>query len=226
MLEDHDVPRARRFRLRQLRAQPTLLFGQLDRRLLRRVDHTRVEHDAGDAPVAERVAVGAEDFHVGRDALGRGDVLHIVVARDVVDGNRGVDLAGDAAVFGNLRGVAGLVHEIARDDDKRGAQAVDGRDGEREVRGVLGEILVLGEHPELRIAQLDEEKRFVRGGAAGDEGEQQGEGESRQCFHGKRGNQGVTNVSSTSSGRWSDATASGSTVEEVTRHTPAGRSRT
>ena len=103
----------------------------------------------------------------------------------MIDGNRRIDLARDAAVLGDLRGVAGLVHQIARDDDKGGAQTVHGGDGELEVRGVLHEILVFGKHPELRIAELDEKERLFRGDAGGRADEQREEREENECFHEK-----------------------------------------
>jgi len=108
-----------------------------------------------------------------------------VISGDVIDGNGRIDLARDPAVLGDLRGVAWLVHQIARDDDKGGAQPVDGGDGELEVRGVLREILVFSEHPELGVAELDEEERLGRGDAGGGADEQREECEENECFHEK-----------------------------------------
>ena len=63
-----------------------------------------------------------------------------------------------------MRGVAGLVHEVACHDHERGLETVDGGDGKFGVRRVLHEVDVVVGETELRIAQLDEEEAAVRNG--------------------------------------------------------------
>ena len=77
-----------------------------------------------------------------------------------------IDLPDDPPKFADLRGVGGFVHQITRDYDERGPQAIDRRRDKLEVRRVLDEISIVAEHAHLRIAELDEEERFIGSGEA------------------------------------------------------------
>lgn len=103
-------------------------------------------------------------------------------------GNGPVHLCRDALVFGDLGGVARLVHEVAGDDDEGGAEAVDGGHREFVVHGLLREFFVIGEHAELRITELHEEERLGRArGAARSEvpgGECQAGGDGQSLHEG------------------------------------------
>ena len=65
----------------------------------------------------------------------------------------------------NLGCVARAVYQIPRDDDKRGLQPIHSCHREFKISLILNEALVVGEHAQLRVAQLDEEKRRFRHGA-------------------------------------------------------------
>ena len=131
------------------------------------MNHARVQHNSHQPSVTECVAIGAEDLRVRRETFGRGLVLHIMVAGDVVDGNGAIDFSHDAPVLGNLCSIARLVHQVARDYHERRLQPVHRGHREFKVRRILGKIPVVGEHPELRIAQLNEEERLLRRHHAG-----------------------------------------------------------
>ena len=94
-----------------------------------------------------------------------------MVAGHVVERDRAIELRGNALILGDLRGVALFVHQIARDDDERGVEAIGGGDRELEIGGLLREVGVRGVHAELRIAELHEEPsgggRGRKGGRGG-----------------------------------------------------------
>src|SRR6266542_513674 len=123
------------------------------------MNDARVEHDAVKIAAPEGVPVGTKPLYICRNGLGRGYVLDVVVAGDIVERNRAIECRGDAKIFGDLRGVSRLVHEVTGHDQKGRMQPVRGGDGELEVRRFLCKILVVSEHAELRVAELEEEER-------------------------------------------------------------------
>jgi hypothetical protein len=74
--------------------------------------------------------------------------------------------------------VAGFVHKVAGNDDKRGTEPIDRCDGELEIRGFLRKIPVIGEHAELRITELNEEEGFRRGRGRGRQPKQQSDSQA------------------------------------------------
>ena len=114
LLKHDDVPGAAVLGPLQFGAQPAILLGEQLRRLLWRVNERGVEHAAREPGVPKGEAVRPEGLNVDGDGRRRRDVPDLVVAVEIVDGNRAVDLREDAAAAGDLRGVAGLVDEIRR----------------------------------------------------------------------------------------------------------------
>ena len=84
-------------------------------------------------------------------------------AAAVEDRNVVIDLRCDSFELGDLIRISRLINQIARNDNKRRFKPVNSGDGKFEIGRFLGEILVVSEHAELRIAELDKEERFCRG---------------------------------------------------------------
>jgi len=123
------------------------------------MDDAGIEDDSVETTVPERIPVRAEYLDIRRNRLRRRHVLDVVVAADVVERNRAIEPAGHPAIFRDLRRISRLVHQVAGDDQERRPQPVRGRNRELEIRRLLSEIAVVGEHAELRVAELQEEER-------------------------------------------------------------------
>src|SRR6185437_71101 len=91
----------------------------------------------------------------------------IVIARHLVKVNRRIEFTIDARELGDLRLIRRFVGEIARHHYECRMQPVEIRDSKFPVGGLLAEIGVIGEHPELRVARLDKPKRIGRKGQSG-----------------------------------------------------------
>ena len=120
VLKDHDVAHGIMAGAVELGPQPSLLLGERFRHLLRRSDDARVEDDAHKLVGLEAVVIRAEQFLVSGEGRRRRVVADIVVAGHVVERDRAIELRRNALVFGDLRGGALPVHQIAGDDDERG----------------------------------------------------------------------------------------------------------
>src|SRR5579859_6303504 len=137
MLEDGDVFGAGFLRGGKLGFQPLLLLGGESDDVRGRLDEIGVQNNSLKISVVERVMVRAEKIGVGGDHSRRRNVSNIVIAGDVVDGNRWIDCGEDAFEFLDLGGIADFVYEVAGDNNESGMQTIDGGDGKFEICGFL-----------------------------------------------------------------------------------------
>lgn len=159
MLKDDDVRGPGRFRAAQLRVEPGLLCFVLPRSILRRMNQARIQDDSVDVPFPEAIVVRAKFSLPQPQALGRGLVADVVIARYVVHANARREFSGNPLVLCNLGRLSGFIHEIAAYDHKARLQAVRRCNRELEIRCFLSKVAVLCIHPELRIRHLQEEER-------------------------------------------------------------------
>lgn len=120
-------------------------------------DDITVEGDKTPGAEVEAVPVLVDFLAVPGNKFEGGGVADVVIAGDKIEFDLLVELAGDVKDGGQLNLIAGLVDDVAGEDDKLGAEAIGVGDGVLKKYDFLPEIGVGGDHAELGIGHLDEE---------------------------------------------------------------------
>ena len=180
VLEDDHVRHPFPLGFLQFGFQPGLLLLGLLRGALGGLNEPGIEHQPHQRTAAEGIMVGTEPGHVRRDAFRRRVVSDVVVARQLVQRDGAVELGGNPQILVHLRLVARLVDQVARDDHEGRFEAVGRGDGKLEIGRLLLEVGVRGVHPELRVAELDEEQGLGSLGPRQAENQQAGPGNPAQ----------------------------------------------
>jgi hypothetical protein len=84
-----------------------------------------------------------------------------VIAGNIVDRDRGIEFLKNPLIFGNFCGVAGPINQVAANYHEAGMETIEVRNCEFEVGGFLRKILVVSEHPYLRICKHCEKPRLL-----------------------------------------------------------------
>jgi len=113
--------------------------------------------------VAKNIVVGAEYFPVRGERLRSRLIADVVIPGNVVKRDGVIELRHNTPVLGDLEGVAGLVDEVAANDDKGGFELVRGGDGALKIDRFLSEIAIFRKHAELRVGHLNKGQVGCRG---------------------------------------------------------------